>query len=185
MKKIFLEEMRSYDGTQLSSHYAYRQAGIAGDSILAFIGPANVALSEMLDVEDVIQKEPIRSDKMLHFIIELFGRNLESAVWAQRLFMAILADELNQSMERLAVERRGDDLYFAGKKLSVSIATVSPVSAMVHSALNVVSSGAPIPVASLSDMRISTEDFAESVMNDFVAEVQAVEFAKVKVRWTR
>ena len=38
METLFIKDTIEYDGTQLSSHYAYKNFGLAGDSIVAFIG---------------------------------------------------------------------------------------------------------------------------------------------------
>ena len=42
MKYKFLEDNILYDGSQLRSHFAYEYMGIEGDSIVAFLGGADV-----------------------------------------------------------------------------------------------------------------------------------------------
>lgn len=185
MKSLFIKDTVKYDGTQLSSHYAYKNFGIAGDSIISFIGPVNIEISEMVDIEDVRAKETISSDKMLNFIIEIFGLKLLGTVCLQRLFIAMICEEINKQLGKLTVSRKGDDLFFDGRKLSVSIATASPVSVMIHTALNIVDSGVPIAVSCLEELNIDTVDFANTILDNFVAEFESVQFARVKVDWIK
>lgn len=185
MKTHFHPSPLGYDGAQLSSHFCYRRFGIAGDSVLAFIGPVRVQLSEMVDIEDVLARDAIQSDEMLNFIIEVFGLDLFGTVFLQRLFMACVQEEINAKLGRYAVRRDGDDLFYDNRKLSVSIATASPVSTLVHAALNTVGTGAPIPVSCLSEMGIDPVSLAASVLNRFSEEFESAQFARVKVNWVK
>jgi uncharacterized protein len=185
LKALLIEKELKYDGTQLSSHFAYRNFGLAGDSIVAFRGSVEVNLTEMVDIEDVINKEPIASDGMLSFIIEVFDQTLAGMVCLQRLFTAILQDELNSRLLQLAVSRSGDDLFFKGRKLSVSIATVSPLSAMIHMALNIKPTGAPVSISCLDEMGIDWHDFAEKILAKLTEEYESMQFARVKVNWIK
>ena len=76
-------------------------------------------------------------------------------------------------------------MFYNKLKLSVSIATVSPVSMMIHSALNLVSTGTPIPVSCLHEMKIEPVEFALVVLESFAREFKGVEFARVKVNWVK
>lgn len=185
MKSFLVIDPLKYDGTQLSSHFAYKNYGIAGDSVAAFIGPVEVRLTEMVDIEDVLDKAPIASDQMLSFIIETFSMDLSGTICLQRLFTAIIQNELNNRLGSLAVKRSGDDLFFDGRKLSVSIATASPISTMIHTALNIKGSGAPIAISCLEELGVSPLDFAEVVMKSLCEEMEGMEFARVKVNWVR
>ena len=185
MKSLVLDKNLKYDGTQLCSHFAYKNYGLAGDSIVAFTGPVDVKLTEMVDIEDVINKEPISSDRMLSFIIEVFDQNLAGMVCLQRLFVTILQEELNGFLKGLDVKRHGDDLFYKGRKLSVSIATASPVSSMVHTALNIESGGAPISISCLNEIGIGWREFAEKVILRFTEEYESIQFARMKVNWVK
>lgn len=184
MTAIYIEKEIRYDGTQLTSHFAYRNFSISGDSIVAFEGPVDVRLTEMVDLEDVINQEPISSDRMLSFMIEVFGMDLTGTICLQRLLTAIACEELNR-MQGVPVERKGDDIYYDGRKLSVSIATASPVSTMIHFAVNIEKTGAPVPVSCLKEMKIKPREFAEAVLNKFCEEYQEILFARVKVNWVK
>lgn len=181
MKKLFIEKEITYTGKELSPHWIYKNFNIHGSAVVSFIGPVSVKLDEMVDIEDVINNEPISSDKMLNFIIEDFEANLSNMVSNQRLFICIIKEVLEEY--GLKILRDGDDLFFDGKKLSVSIATKSITSSLIHTALNIVSTGAPISVSSLEDMGIKDiKAFSNRVLDKFTDEIQSMNFAKTKVR---
>ena len=181
MKCIFIDKEITYTGRELSPHWIYKNFNVKGSAIVSFIGPVRVDLSEMVDIEDVINDEPISSDKMLNFIIEDFEISLHHCVTRQRLFICIIKEVLEEC--GAAVKRNGDDLFFNGKKLSVSIATKSITSTLIHTALNIVSDGAPIEVSSLNEIGIfNVKEFAIKVMDKFASEISDMDFAKSKVR---
>lgn len=181
IKSKFIEKEIKYTGRELAPHWIYKNFNLAGDSIVAFLGAVEVNLSEMVDIEDVINVEPISSDKMLNFIIENFNVGLSEMVWRQRMFINIIKETLEDRGYKLL--RKGDDLFFNGKKLSVSIATKSITSCLIHTALNVFDSGAPIEISSLKEIGIvDIEEFAKEVMKRFCDEFEDIKFATVKVR---
>ncbi|NPV02642.1 MAG: DUF366 family protein [Brevinematales bacterium] len=185
MEFCFIKKEIKYDGSQLSSHFAYKEFGISGNSIVAFIGPVDVNIKKMVDIEDVRNNQSISGNRMLNFIVEVFDTDLRAGIWMQRLLMAIIGDEINKRLKAFKVIREGDDLFYNKLKLSVSIATVSPVSMMIHSALNLVSTGTPIPVSCLHEMKIEPVEFALVVLESFAREFKGVEFARVKVNWVK
>ncbi len=185
MKGLFVEREIKYDGNQLSSHFAYKNFKIAGDSIIGFIGPVEVKLSEMVDIEDVINNESISSDKMLNFIIEVFGFDMNGLVCLQRLFINIIKESLESINSSVEIIRKGDDLFYKNKKLSVSIATISPVSGLIHTALNIVNTGCPIEVSSLNEMNIDSKEAARKIIDNFIYEYEGIKFASVKVNWVK
>ena len=181
MEKLFIDKEIKYTGAELSPHWIYKNFHIKGDAIVCFKGAVDVQLTEMVDIEDVINNEPIKSDKMANFIIEVFNSNLREMIIRQRLFISIIKETLEDM--GVNVKRKGDDLFYNNKKLSVSIATKSTVSTLVHTGINLVSTGAPIEVSSIKDMEIINEDcFIEEIMKRFCIEIEDIEFAKVKVR---
>ena len=68
MKIKFIDEEIKYIGSQLVPHWIYKNYNVQGDAIVAFIGECEVKLTEMVDIEDVINNEPIYSKSMLSFI---------------------------------------------------------------------------------------------------------------------
>lgn len=175
------EKTIKYTGHQLSSLWAYRNFGLQGDSIVCFRGPCRIEFSEMVDVEDVLGKSEIYGPDMLHFIVEHFGDRLEKGVLRQRMLIAIIKDVLDIP----GLARRGDDLYLGGKKLSISIATSSPVSVMIHAALNVVSEGTPVKAAGLFDLGLKDNeilDFGRKICSLYKDEMLSARMACCKVR---
>ncbi len=181
MKTKFIKKEIRYTGEQLRPHWIYTSFKICGDAIVAFCGKVAVGLDEMVDLEDVINSESISSNKMLNFIIECFDCTLSEMIYRQRLFMCIIKEVLEGRGKKIT--RDGDDLFYKKRKLSVSIATKSITSTLVHTALNIELGGAPIEISSLNEMGIEDiEDFANEVMKAFKREVEDVKVANCKVR---
>jgi hypothetical protein len=82
------------------------------------------------------------------------------------------------------VVRRGDDLLINGAKLSVSIATKSVTSVLIHAGLNILSEGAPVKAAGLkSELNINdVKEFAAEVMERYSDELDDIILAGTKVR---
>ena len=112
MKTKWIEKKINYDGSQLRSLYAYMEHDLLGDSVVAWRGPCDVT-THMVDGEDKKANAEIRGGDMLHFIVELFEVSLFSAVAVQRLFAALVREELVRQKPPLEgqIDREGDDLY--------------------------------------------------------------------------
>ena len=182
MKTKFINEEVKYIGSQLAPHWIYKNYKIQGDAIVAFIGECEVKLSEMVDIEDVINNEPIYSKSMLSFITEQFGVNLVEGVFRQRLLICIIKELLEE--RGIFVVRNGDDLMINGRKLSVSIATKSMTSILIHTGLNILSENAPVAASGLtSELGINDiEEFARDVMKRYSEEIDDIKLASTKVR---
>ena len=181
MQTLFIEKEIKYVGSQLRPHWIYENFHILGDAIVSFIGEVDVKLDEMVDIEDVINNEPIYSKSMLNFIIEQFDIDLTSMVILQRLFVSIIKEVLEE--RGIIVARSGDDLFYKNRKLSVSIATKSTTSCLIHTALNIIKEGAPVDASDLSEMGINNiEKFACDIMNRYKAEFESIKCATYKVR---
>lgn len=173
-----------YDGRQLSSLFAFRNFGLQGDSLVVFRGACQVALTEMVDLADVRANAPIYSEDMLHFIIEHFDQDLEKTVVRQRLFIAIIKEVLQDKIG-VPLTRQGDDLYLAANKLSVSIATASPVSTMIHTGLNISSQNTPVPTVGLADIGVKDGDMlslGRCIAEAYAEESNSIHLARCKVR---
>ena len=171
-----------YDGSQLVSHWILRETGLKGNALVSFIGPCEVKLDAMVDLEDVLAKKPIFSHQMVHFIEECFDENLERMILRQRLFVSLMETELRSQLPELELVRKGDDLYSEHFKLTVSIATVSLVSTLMHTAINVESHDTPVPTKGLKELNVNPFAFARSVMNRYREEMDGVVWARSKVR---
>ncbi len=177
-----LDKEIKYEGYQLAPHWIYKNFKIQGDAIVAFCGECEVKLTEMVDIEDVINNEPIYSKNMLSFITEQFNVELVEGVFRQRLLIC----SIKEALERRGVKivRSGDDLFVDGKKLTVSIATKSLTSILIHTGINIDSKGAPVKACGLeNDLKISDiKDFALEVMENYSNEIDDIILASTKVR---
>lgn len=182
IKTKFIEEEIKYIGSQLSPHWIYKNFKIQGDTIVAFCGECKVDLTEMVDIEDVINNEPIYSKYMLSFITEQFGVGLTEGVFRQRLLICVIKELLEE--RGIFVVRNGDDLMIEGRKLSVSIATKSMTSILIHTGLNILSEGAPVKASGLtSELGITDiKEFALEVMKRYSEEIEDIILAGTKVR---
>jgi hypothetical protein len=187
MKTLVVSDRQiGYDGRQLAPHWIYRQFDLLGDAAVAFVGPCRVELGEMVDIEDVKNTAPIFSPLMLHVIAEFFGGDLHQTVYRQRL-LVVAAKELLETQTERRVTRAGDDLYLPraddGRgKLSVSIATASTTSTLVHTGFNIQTEGTPVPTVGLAELGVEPLAFAAELLRRYAEEVEDIWLARCKVR---
>ena len=179
MKTKLIEQEIKYEGWQLSPHWIYKNFKIQGDATVAFKGECEVKL---VDIEDVINNEPIYSKSMLSFISEQFNIGLVEGVFRQRLLICIIKEALER--RGISIRRSGDDLFFNDKKLTVSIATKSVNSILIHTGINIDSNGAPVKACGLeNDLGISDIDaFANEILKRYSEEIDDIILASTKVR---
>jgi hypothetical protein len=185
------DEVIPYTGEQLHSLWIYRHFDLVGDSAVAFLGSCDVKPKHMRDVVDLKEGSSIRAEEMLHFIIEHFDLDLEKMVLRQCLFMTLMAEQLNRGLAtrggrcdpaRPAIRREGSDLYDSERKLTVSVATLSPVSGLIHAGINISCRGTPVPTAGLDNYDIAPREFAEAMLKAYAGEMAMVHHARCKVR---
>ena len=169
-----------YTGHELAPHWIYKTFDLKGDSLVAFQGPADVSLDKMVDLEDVKRKAPIGSPKMLHFLAEFFIDSLDEGVLLQHLFVFEVYEALLQRSPK-NLRRRGNDLYFKDRKLSVSIATKSLISVLMHFAINIETAGTPVPTAGLLELGVDPKPFAEEILGKFGDDLQVWANSRIKV----
>jgi hypothetical protein len=179
-----------YDGSQLSPLWAYGNFDVLGDSIVSFRGPCNIAEEFMVDMEDRRKHAEISSRDMLHFLVELFGTGMNEIVLVQRLLITVVLELLRETAsEDAEIERDYDNLFAVAPdsdergKLSVSVATVSLVSGLVHLGLNITSEGTPVTTVGLEELGLDDIDkFAVDVARLFIEEMKNVRMDASKVR---
>lgn len=188
MELLVVKDRRiDYDGSAIRSHWAYLNFGILGNSLVVFRGKCDVRVEEMIDIEDLRASREIKSEDMVHYIVEVF--DLVNALFAstlQKLFMAKLCEVL--SYYGIKTVRKGDDIYVNGKKLSISIATVSPVSIKIHIGINVEARGIPEGVEAIGLKELGITDvgeFMERTGKALVWEFKKVKKDSLKVRWAQ
>ena len=100
MKTKFAEKDIDYDGSQLRSHWILEEFGILGDACVSFTGACDVKPEFMKDMEDLLNNKAIRSQKMLHFIIEIFRGDIFPSVLIQHLFVSIVCEKIERKLGR-------------------------------------------------------------------------------------
>lgn len=183
MKTLWIQESFMYTGEQLHPLYAYLEHKVLGPSIVSWQGACDIPFLHMVDGEDLLAKEKIAGSDMVHFIVEVFDQKLMTGVALQRLLANIVREQLALlSPELVKLVRSGDDLYWNHGKLSISIATVSHLSVLIHFAVNVSNKGTPVKTAALEDFGVVPKDFAHRVMQAFASEYLSIVEATQKVR---
>lgn len=182
MRTHWIDEIVAYDGAQLRAHWAMARTGVVGDVLVGFRGPCRVADAEIADLADV-DGPGIAGDDMVHVLWEAFAHpDLLLAVHRQRLLAAQARELLAELAPAVEVVRDGDDLWVGDGKLSISIATVSPVSSLVHFAVNATPGGAPVRTATLRDLGVEPAAFGQELLLRAAAEQQSIAEARAKVR---
>jgi len=180
MKTLFLEKSFEYSGKELRSLFLYEN-DLKGNGILSWEGSCDVKVDSMVDMEDKINNDHIYSESMLHFLGEFFHKDIFYGIFVQRLF-GEHSKSLLKEMSGKEFVRQGDDLYFENKKLNVSIATVSPVSSLVHFAINISSENTPVETIGLKDLGVDSKEFALKLLNNMKKELISIEEASYKVK---
>lgn len=184
LSTLLIEEFLTYSGKELSSHWIYRNYHIQGDAIIAFHGPCDVQVAEMVDLEDVKSNLFIFSENMLHILVEHFCSNLKEIVLLQRLLVSQV-HQILLDCNLAGIRRIGDDLYDGEHKLSVSIATVSPVSGLIHFGLNISSENTPVKTRGLKDYHLDWETIANTILQVYSEEYKSLYNARSKVNWVQ
>ncbi|MGZ4856900.1 MAG: DUF366 family protein [Methanobacteriaceae archaeon] len=177
-----------YDGGQIKPMWAFRKFGIKGSSIVTWIGPMDIKSDQVIDYEDLGSE--IKANEMLHFVVEHFDTqpaDIRLCYHRQRILIMITKDLLlEMGME---TQRKGDDLYFAGEKLSVSIATCSSSSMKIHLGMNLITEGTPdnFPTAGLleisSDLNHEkVQKLADKICMRYDKEISSIEEDITKTR---
>lgn len=180
----FIDQRIDYNGSQLRSHFILEEFGLQGDAIVSFAGKCEVK-EHMVDLEDSMKKEFIKSNSMLHFIAEHFDGDLESTILRKRILIGIMLEELHKAVKKIVFNRSGNGIYEGAKKLTVAVATASPVSTLIHAGLNIETKGAPVPVTGLSEHGIDHKKFANIVLKRYCAEMDSVRASRTKVKGVR
>lgn len=184
MKAIYLNsDSMVYDGSQLHHAFAYEQADELGATICYFTGAADVK-EHLVDLEDSLADDFIKAKKMWHFIIEIPEAAITEMVVWQRLFICMCIDHLKVNFKDLTITRKGDDIMIGDSKLSVSIATLSRFSGLIHVGINIeVGEGCPVKAIGLADFTDSIYQFSfgRDIANIFAEEYIDIKDATFKV----
>ncbi|MBP1946801.1 DUF366 family protein [Methanobacterium petrolearium] len=181
MKQINLEPGMLYDGSQIKPMWAFQRLGLKGSSIVSWRGPMNIQPDELIDYEDVGLE--IKSDEMLHFIIEHFDAqpaDMRLCYHRQRILVMIVQNLLREI--GIITHRKGDDLYCDGGKLSVSIASCSVSSMKIHFAMNITTQGTPenIKTAGLMECSENLDMLKVSKLSDNISKTYIDEILDIE-----
>ena len=188
-----VEDIFEYDGSQINPSWAFNEFGIYGSSIVTWIGPVNITPDNLKDFADVGLE--IKSNYMVNFICEFFDQqptNMRIAYLRQRLLVMIFREVLTE--KGVKTTREGDDIFVDGRKLSISIASISLSSTKIHFALNLEDKGTPDDVETIGlydiqvdNKQIFNEDNLINIINEtvnrFIDELETIEndISKTKV----
>lgn len=170
--KVIDNEEIVYKGIQLTPMFVYNKTkGVA--NIVFFRGPMVVDTFNMVDAEDAVNNSSIRSRDAINILAELPFVDLVGGVALQRIMIRKIVDVLQNAVSGVHWSIEGDDIKFrvfpipAGqkpeyKKLSVSIATKTPTSVLIHIGINITAGpNAPSFAGSLTDMSDTYKHDAE------------------------
>ena len=169
----------AYTGAELRSGFVRERGGVEGEGAIGFVGPCHVPNENLVDLDDARAGEFIRAATMAHVIAEHVCA-LEVAVLRQRLLVALLGEALAES-GKLA-RRDGDDLYYEGRKLTVSIAAPSRSSCVIHLGINIDPAGAPVPAVGLTELGLEPRALLGDLLARYGRELETTAHAQTKVR---
>ncbi len=181
MQIKFIDQPIPYDGSQLSPHWIYQNFDAAGDAAVAFLGGCSVPTERMVDLADRKAGARIFSESMLHLIAEFFDMDLTRTILLQRLLVSLAQQEI-MFRGKCFLIRAGNDLFEGDAKLSVSVATASPVSSLIHFGINISSKNTPVKTKGLADYGIEPIGFAKALLETFKHEVESLKVARSKVK---
>ena len=185
MKSLFIKEEILFTGEQLLSYWSYTHHDLPGDSILAFIGPCQVDEKYIVGIDHYLKKTQIKSERMLHFLVEHFDQELEKAILRQKLLVDIVKDKLNHRLKGDVLQRWGDDLYDTEYKLTVSATVRTPVSTKIHLGINISSQNTPVKARGLNDYGIDAHDISQAVMDQYRMDMRLISEKLWKIRRVR
>jgi len=181
MQTLFADQRLTYTGPNLRSGWIEETFGISGEALVAWLGPCHVPTKHLVDQEDARAGAEIHAALMLHFLAEHPGDDLFTTVLRQRLLVAEALELLREVCPAAEGHREGDDLYLGDRKLSVSVATCSPDSGLIHFALNVDPSGAPVPAVGMQELGLDPREFALRLLEAYRTEMAGAAAACRKV----
>jgi hypothetical protein len=148
---MIIKNFETYDGSILQDRFAYqffRDKVLRTGNIIAGRSPAKVEADFMVDKQDLIDKDFIYSDDMIHFLIEIPDISLFAGICFQRLFNSVASNILATKYLKCDIEVDGDDIFVHKEheqggivqqkgKASVSIAKYVNGAVLIHTGINV------------------------------------------------
>ena len=94
-------------------------------------------------------------------------------------------DAINDIIGKNVVKRVSTDLFEDDSKLSISVATVSPLSSLIHFGINITSTNTPVKTKGLKDYDIEPYEFANLVIDRYTKEIEKIQTSRCKVKWVQ
>ncbi|KPL00057.1 MAG: hypothetical protein AMJ90_08915 [candidate division Zixibacteria bacterium SM23_73_2] len=182
MRSLYIKEKIKFTGEQLVPFWTFERFDLLGDSIVVFIGPCELQERYVIGIDHWKKKTEIKSESMLHFLVEHFDLDLEKAILRQKILVNILKDKLNHRLGGDVFQRWGDDIYDEDYKLTISTAARTDVSTKIHLGINITAKNAPVKAKGLSDYGIDPDDIAQVVMNQYRLDMRRIQERLVKTR---
>jgi len=182
MRSLFIREEILFTGEQLTSFWAYKNYDVLGDNVVSFIGPCQVDEKYIIGIDHFKKKTQIKSERMLHFLVEHFDLDLEKAILRQKLLVDILKDKLNHRLKGEVLQRWGDDLFDTDFKLTVSATVRTTVSTKIHLGINITTKNTPVKTKGLDDFGIDPQDISQAVMDQYRLDMRLISQKLCKTR---
>ncbi len=180
MNVMVVDHEIPYTGRELRTGWVREASGLEGEAAVGFVGPCRVNNEDLVDMEDAEAGTFIEAELMAHVLAEHPGCNIAEGVLRQRMLVCLLCEILGERFK--GVQRSGDDVYYDGRKLTVSIAAPSPGGCMIHLGINVRPEGAPVPAVGLEDMGVDPHELLRRLLDGYDRELRSCAHAQTKVK---
>jgi len=167
VKPLFVEKEVPFTGEELKPHWAFLNYDLAGDSIVAFIGPYRASPEWIPDLRQSKKTKEFKTDRMLHLVVEHFGCDLLKTLLYQRLLLGIAKDKLNHRLGGDILQIWGDDICDGNKRVTTCSATANILSGKIHLGINIESGEAK----GLREYDLSPRELGEVIMDQYRLEV--------------
>lgn len=160
---MILENIKVYDGTYLRKRFAYdhflEKTQPIGN-IIAFRAPIKIEVANLINKDDIIKEEEIRSDDAINFCMEIPNISLFAGVCFQRIFNSCIGNILASEFlkcdveidgEKIIIHKETEDNGIIRMKGIASISDVNFVdgAVLIHTGIHI-NSGVKSPVTSYS-----------------------------------
>lgn len=192
---MIVKNINSYDGSILQDRFAYdffKEKVMRTGNIIAWRAPAEVNEKFMVDKQDLIDKDFIYSDDMMHFCAEIPDISLFAGVCFQRLYCNMVGNILVKYVGA-PIEIDGDDIFVMKEhngggivqqkgKASVSIAKKVNDAVLIHLGINVkAGKRAPAFAFSTNLTDEQCEQFMRECINAFYEMIHDIFIATTKI----
>lgn len=165
----------------MKPHWAFKNFGLLGDSIVAFRGKIDVKREELIDLFELKRKSMLPDCLLLNFIVEHFGDDLGKAILRQRVLLSIAEEKIAHRIEGRLINRLGDDLFVQDRKLSITAVTVNPVSSKIHTGI-CISSSEKCKFIGLKELNIDVDELSEVIVAQYRADMHDLKTKEWRMR---